>query len=367
MKKIVLSLILSVISYSSYSNPDLSIKVSNASLEKQNDSLTIVFNLYVSDLNGNNKLYLSPIIKNTGGAKYLDPVLIMGRKMKIIEERKGGLSKDIFVGSPGKNISYKSVIPYETWMSNIELSLMPTLSGCCKSEILDNITLIKEKVLEDTLCVEEEEVIVGDVEEVFTDLDKLDQEYAFLSEYKFYDSKAYTREGALIVKFIKNEFVINPDFLENKQVLDKINEALSFIEKDPNAKLKKIVIAGFTSPEGTYAQNQKLSEKRAIALKNLIQTTHKNIEPFIEIIEGGEDWTGLRELIVKSDMSEKESILNIIDNVPIFSGREYQLMRLNRGDSYRYMEKHFFPVLRNVGFIRVYYQRSGGSDSLVKN
>jgi hypothetical protein len=84
-------------------------------------------------------------------------------------------------------------------------------------------------------------------------------------------------------------------------------------------------------------------------------------ESDVSLYNGSEDWWGLQLLVAASDLRDKADILRIIDTVPLMSrdGRQkvrlQQLKELNGGVSYRYMAEHFFPLLRNGAFIRVYY------------
>jgi len=54
-------------------------------------------------------------------------------------------------------------------------------------------------------------------------------------------------------------------------------------------------------------------------------------------------------------------VLNIIDTVPVWDatknvGRLGLIMQLNQGKTYEYMKRHFFPKLRNAGYIKVFYE-----------
>jgi hypothetical protein len=59
-------------------------------------------------------------------------------------------------------------------------------------------------------------------------------------------------------------------------------------------------------------------------------------------------------------MPYRNSVLNIIDNVPIWDarrkvGRLGELQRLANGAPYRYMYREFFPQLRVAAYIKVLY------------
>lgn len=53
--------------------------------------------------------------------------------------------------------------------------------------------------------------------------------------------------------------------------------------------------------------------------------------------------------------------MDIIDTTPVWDaakkvGRLSLLMRLNQGRPYNYMKRHFFPKLRNAGYIKVFFE-----------
>ena len=64
----------------------------------------------------------------------------------------------------------------------------------------------------------------------------------------------------------------------------------------------------------------------------------------------GEDWIGLKQLILRHGMPDEDRVLDIIENYGVFEGREKRLMDLKNGQPYRYMLKQFFPKLRRVDY-----------------
>lgn len=72
----------------------------------------------------------------------------------------------------------------------------------------------------------------------------------------------------------------------------------------------------------------------------------------------GEDWVGLRDSVVHSDMEYKNEVLAIIDRYGIHEGREKHLMDLRVGRPYNYMMEHFFPSLRRMELEMIYTVRA---------
>lgn len=119
-----------------------------------------------------------------------------------------------------------------------------------------------------------------------------------------------------------------------------------------------ISIIGLTSIEGTYRDNLDKSQERADNVMRYIRNRYPEYEHVnISIEAKGEDWDGLRNLVERSSMRDRDEILHIIDNVGIFNGREKRLMDLRGGQPYLQMKREFFPLLRRVEIMVTYREK----------
>ena len=107
-----------------------------------------------------------------------------------------------------------------------------------------------------------------------------------------------------------------------------------------------ITVTGYSSPEGSYEANERIAKRRAQALKNFLNMKNTSIPVEIRVEWIAEDWGRLAEIVRASDMEDKESVLNIIDNVDVFKGREMKLRLLSGGKPWTYMLREYFPKLR---------------------
>ncbi len=161
-----------------------------------------------------------------------------------------------------------------------------------------------------------------------------------------------TLEGEAFIDFPVGRTQILYDFGRNATELMNIREVLSSIQNDPNVIIDTLAIKGYASVEGMYANNERLAHGRSIALRDYILNNFDlplNASRFSVLWEA-EDWDGLAKLVENSNIPDKESILYIIRTVPIFEGREVQLMRLDGGTPYRIMLRDMFPQLRRVQY-----------------
>ena len=158
-------------------------------------------------------------------------------------------------------------------------------------------------------------------------------------------------QAECFLDFEVNKVNIRPEYMNNPQELAKIRK----LKSDPNVKVNPLDIIGYASPEGTLATNKRLSEGRAMALREYLASRYDFPRNQYYIIFGGENWEGLEEALNTMEMEYKDEVLDIIRNIPIEKGRETKLMQLRGGIPYRYMLKYIFPSLR-VAICKVNYE-----------
>ena len=162
--------------------------------------------------------------------------------------------------------------------------------------------------------------------------------------------KARSETGKAYLDFAAGQSEITPNFKNNASELHKMNALIKSVCSNSDATITSIVISGYASPEGTYSANVKLSERRALALRNYIGSKHALPQRLFSAYGVGEDWAGLETLVEQSDLPQREQALAIIRSTGIFDGRERQLMDMARGATYRQMKVELFPQLRRVEY-----------------
>lgn len=144
--------------------------------------------------------------------------------------------------------------------------------------------------------------------------------------------------------------------MNNREVCAKIIDIINKLNAADDSKVVKVLIGGFASIEGKYDYNKQLAANRIQGLCDFLKENTAIQDEQLELYNGGENWSELRTMILKSDISYKREVLDIIDHISIKDGRERKLMDLKSGKPYRYIKEHFFPKLRYAGYIKVYYE-----------
>ncbi|EOA48597.1 hypothetical protein HMPREF1532_03414 [Bacteroides salyersiae WAL 10018 = DSM 18765 = JCM 12988] len=233
-------------------------------------------------------------------------------------------------------IRYRYVLPYESWMADAKLNVQRDECGCGESTLMSVQPVIDQVTLERILSP----YIVN-------------PHFAYV-EPKIEVVKSREIQAECFLDFEVNKINIRPEYMNNPRELAKIRVMIDDLKLDPSIKVNRLDIIGYASPEGTLATNKRLSEGRAMALRDYLASRYDFPRNQYHIIFGGENWDGLIDALETLDMDYKNEMLDIIQDIPIEKGRETKLMQLRGGVPYRYLLKNVFPSLR-VAICKVNY------------
>ena len=175
------------------------------------------------------------------------------------------------------------------------------------------------------------------------------------------DIDRYKDEATLVVYFPVGSVRVIPEFENNRAQLDHLLSVLDKIAEDKNSRIAKILVVGSASPDGSAELNSRIAANRAQVLVDYITSRTRLSPSYFEVKNDQVSWRLLRKLVANSDMDFRQQVLHIIDTAPGWDakkkvGRLGLLMEFNGGKLYHYMKQHFFPKLRNAGYIKVFYE-----------
>ena len=144
---------------------------------------------------------------------------------------------------------------------------------------------------------------------------------------------------------------------------------LEFMIRDIHARMKqsrlrKVRLSAGASLEGNSALNRRLSDERLQSLSDVFHERLSVPDSIYEYHSLGENWQGLLALVERSDMPHRDEALNILRNTPewvterghVVDSRKRQLMNLRGGSVWHYMERYFFPELRNCSVVECEFE-----------
>ncbi len=142
------------------------------------------------------------------------------------------------------------------------------------------------------------------------------------------------------------------DYVSNKGALDRFINQVRQIDK---ATINSIDVTSYSSPEGVYEHNMKLSRERARYVRTLLRTNIPELSSRIHVRSGGEAWGPLRDRVAadrKLTDHSRERVLKFLDNDEISNDtRKWRLANWlgndpNVGSIYKYLLRAHYRYLR---------------------
>lgn len=158
--------------------------------------------------------------------------------------------------------------------------------------------------------------------------------------------------GVMYLQYPQGGTRIQPEFEDNRRELARLDSLLYPLLADSTVTIRSIRLTGYASPEGRYDVNVNLANRRIVEVMNYLHSIYQLPDKSVfQLTAVAEDWDGLAAAIEASDKQYKKEVLRIIRTIPLFDGRELELMKLQYGNPYREMVTDFFPRLRRTEFV----------------
>ena len=292
----------------------------------------------------NRTLVYRPLLMKEDSVAELTPIIVNGRVRHIQYqrlERAEDFPNEIEIrrkNGTEQTLDYHARIPYTSWMNKSEVVMVCDLCGCGWESLQNDrsslfpVNLVHEPVVPAVLYITP------------------------LAEVKVRE-----KSGSAYLDFPVNQTVIRPDYRRNSTELAAIDATIQSVEDDPNATITKVTIKGYASPEGSYANNQRLAEGRSNALLEYVKKLHDFGDAEFSVSSEPEDWEGLEKRIESSSIADKEEWLAIIrDSEPAdLDRKEWKLKQL---PTYREVLNTIYPALRHSDYTVEYHIRNFTTD-----
>lgn len=235
------------------------------------------------------------------------------------------------------HISYLRTVQYEPWMQNAVLKIQKKSCAC-----------------RDWKNRGEEIVAVFPKEEKEPEI-QLFPVYLLPPADK--SVKVREEKGSAYLNFVVNKWDILPDYMNNPTELQKIHNSVNIVKNDSNVSIRKMVVEGYASPEGSNSHNIMLSEKRMNSLQQYLVRAGlvKGIK--MEARGMGENWDGfVKQLKKETSIPQRDKLLSIATAKIDLDAKEKR-MRNEAAEGYAYVLKNIFPSLRCTNYTVVYTVR----------
>ena len=225
-------------------------------------------------------------------------------------------------------LEYNETVPAQEWMSGARVEIFRELQGCAGcGEALGNAPVAELPVFKEEVERPNLQIMVAQAEE---------------------KRRSFTRSAYL--NFKVNQSALLADYMNNPVELAKIYSSIDSIREDNNYRIARIEIVGYSSPEGSYAANARLSEQRAKALEQNLKHAYKLDDSMIECRSVPENWEGLAAWLREYRPSYMQKVLDIIGQIPEPDARDAKIKAIDGGKIYNALLQEVYPKLRLVEY-----------------
>ena len=312
----------------------------------ENERVDVAFKLNLSNLKlkAEQQLILTPMLATDGDTTALQPVIINGRSQQIRMMRASKRAKKYAEGKEPivvlrkngteQSISYSQTIMRKQPLESDVLQLFAAQDLCGCGDLQD-----QDRTL-------------------LANIDNLD---AWMPAIAFVKPAAEARKqraekGEAYLSFRVNKTDIVVDLFDNTRELAKITKTIDLVRDDKNVEITGINIHGFASPDGPYANNERLARERAASLKNYVSHLYTIDNKLFSSNSTPEDWDGFRHKVQQSQLANKEEILKIANSNLAPDDKDKRIRQLYPQD-YAVIMSDIYPRLRHSDYTVSYTVR----------
>ncbi len=311
-------------------------------LEVHGDSVEITINGKFPPKYFPKKAYVegTPVLVNSGGGetKY---------KMKAYQGEQAVGNGTVINSKAGGSFSYNDRIAYTPEMAESKLELRIHGKQGKKEADFDPVPLADGIITTPYLL-------------------KTDAKAISNTEDKFVRTVNKTMEAQ--VNFDYNSSALKPAELKQADIAE-LGKFLDSCARNPKLVVKSIEFVSYASPEGELLLNDELANERAEAGKKVMNDLVKKMklttvnETMYTLSPKGEDWDGFRDAMEKSNIDDRNIIINVLQMTKDLQAREQEIKNISK--TYTQIQKDIFPSLRRCRIV-VNYAEEGYSDAELK-
>lgn len=324
------------------------LSIDNLTISKASGHTDVVMDVNLDDLriNKNEMLVVTPMLISENGEKAveLESFAVIGKLRNKVLNRpftyngKTELNfseenKIVRKNGSDQSLQYSASLPFDEWQRQAQLILRSEVIGCADCIDYEPDLLLSEKILGDK----------------------------FIPEYRFSPLTSKIEERSEVfsarLNYVVGRWNLLPDYKNNATELAKVDNVIKELKADESLKITAFTITGYASPEDTKERNYRLSQRRAETFAQYLTKQYGYTADQYKVEWFGEDWDGLREAVVASNLPNKDEILNIIDTESDFDARDSKLIAIDGGATYRKLLNELYPPLRRNDYYVTYISR----------
>lgn len=317
--------------------------ISGVCVERAQTKLIVSMNVNVasSELRSEECLTVTPVVTDGTHRVALPSLVIAGRSRyyRLLRSR-GSLPAGCSVTRYSSDLlpaAYSAVAVWEPWMEISRLTVEQTSSGCCGSADIA-ATAIEAAVLDYAPRV-------------------------YVPEYLFVTPaadavKTRRMNGSAFIDFKVNQTEILPDYRRNPSELAAIRRTVGSVSDNPDVSITRVSVVGYASPDGPYANNERLAEGRTRSVASYVESLCSLPRGVMHTSWVAEDWAGLGAFLSgHPDFPDRDALLGIVNGDRDPDTKEW-LIKSRYPSAYGRLLEEVYPSLRHSDYTIDYTVRS---------
>lgn len=166
------------------------------------------------------------------------------------------------------------------------------------------------------------------------------------------------------IKFLIQQAELRKSELKNNSVQEFVNLLQRISADREGLNFSNVEVSAYASPDGGFALNEKLANKRQQNTENYVKQQMKQakMEGDIEANYTAQDWEGFQELVAASNIQDKDVILRVLSMYKDPQEREQQIKNMSHG--FKELADGILPELRRAR-LTINYETIGRDDDQI--
>ena len=166
------------------------------------------------------------------------------------------------------------------------------------------------------------------------------------------------------IKFLIQQAELRKSELQNNSVQEFVSLLKRISGDREKMMLGNIEVSAYASPDGGFALNEKLANKRQENTEGFVkqQLKQTNVDADVEANYTAQDWEGFQQLVQASDIQDKDVILRVLSMYKDPQEREQQIKNMSHG--FQELADGILPELRRAR-LTINYETLGNDDETI--
>lgn len=324
----------------SQSNTDL-LHISDLTVNKGDSLITLNMNVNAKayKVRSNDIVTLTPQYVVDGDTVKMPEIRIAGRKAWFTSVREGNATPlTMSRAGQGDPIEYSSTVDYSPLVGSSYFIITADTASVCNCNPPKSCDY----------------PVVDINEPPVTNMLQFAHNFSYIAPKDTAD-KVFNLSGRANIIFKVNRTDIDWTYFSNHAELDSIMKSVNAVRDNEYATVDTILLTGYASPEGPYANNVRLAKGRTEAVQKYVEMHSSFPHSVYHTASVPEDWIGLREYLAASSLPDKDSMIAFIDDPAIPIEKKNDMFRAQFPDDYPSLLQNVYPLLRHTDY-RIRYR-----------